>query len=189
MQQPVCFAPSALVVNIAVQCNENLSPLRLTLVHCPRTVPRSVLSSFTQSYRVARQAWLVLTSILFPHCCDGSNLLFPWHGPLDGVIWPDALQVLSFGGFRFNQPIHVTPLPKGLQVLKLGEAFDQPLDNVVWPKGLKEVDTGWQFSGRKSPRLADVVWPSSLREMKAPMMVDMGHLPRTAFGASLMFCT
>lgn len=86
--------------------------------------------------------------------------------------------MLIFGSIRFDQPIHVTPLPKELQVLKLGEVFDQPLDNVVWPKGLKEVDVGWGFTGKMSPRLADVVWPSGLREMKARRGVDMGHLPK-----------
>lgn len=94
-------------------------------------------------------------------------------------MWPDALQVLIFEGFYFDQPIHVAPLPKELQVLKLGVVFDQSLDKVVWPKGLKEVELGWGFTGRhSSPRLADVVWPSGLREMKAPEAVDMGKLPK-----------
>lgn len=92
-------------------------------------------------------------------------------------VLANTLQVLSFEGFSFDQPIHVTPLPQDLQVLELGDVFDQPLDSVVWPKSLKEVYIGWSFTGGQSHRLADVVWPSSLRVMKAPDRVNMGHLP------------
>lgn len=106
-------------------------------------------------------------------CLSGGML----HRPLDGVTWPDALKEIRLEGDYFNQPIHVTPLPRDLEVLRLGDTFDQPLDNVVWPKGLKKVAIGYGFTGDESPQLADVVWPSSLQEMKAPAG-DMGRLPK-----------
>lgn len=80
-------------------------------------------------------------------------------------------------GQDFNQPIHVTPLPRDLAVLTLGDSFDQPLDTVVWPKGLKEVSIGCSFTGNDSPRLADVVWPSGLRILTAPR-INIGQLPK-----------
>lgn len=93
--------------------------------------------------------------------------------------------MLDFDGSCFDQPIHVTPLPKELKVLKLGDEFDQSLDNVVWPEGLKEVAIGRGFTGKESPRLGEVVWPKGLLELTAPMMIEeMGHLPS---GCTLRF--
>lgn len=92
------------------------------------------------------------------------------------MTWPNTLKVLRFEGRAFNQPIHVTPLPRGLKVLELGNAFNQPLRDVVWPDGLEKVAIGTGFHVGDNCG-SGVVWPSGLRTICAPEG-NIGKLPK-----------
>lgn len=93
--------------------------------------------------------------------------------PIDNIVWPETLRELNFIGPLFNYPIDRTPLPRDLEVLKLGGGFNQPLEDIAWPQGLQRVDLGHSFE-RSMER---AVWPKSLRKVTAPFGVPLGRLP------------
>ena len=96
--------------------------------------------------------------------------------PIDKVMWPDCLEVLSFHSpsrtFRteqfesedmgiFNMPLDRVTFPAGLREIFLGSKFNQPITGVAWPERLELLS----MPGFNQPIL-DVRWPSGLKTLE-----------------------
>lgn len=64
--------------------------------------------------------------------------------PMAGVLWPESLQNLTFGG-DFNQSMEGAIFPGSLQQLTFGFCFNQSIEGIRWPKGLRRLSFGYGF--------------------------------------------
>lgn len=102
---------------------------------------------------------------------------------IDGALWPDGLERLSFGrvptgspverrsrpltpdaewvGGIFNQPLDGARFPPGLQEMYLGSSFNQPIDSVEWPAALVLLSLS-----RFNHSIQGVRWPERLKTLE-----------------------
>lgn len=91
--------------------------------------------------------------------------------PVDEVVWPDGLELLSLcspyhGNYRCQEPdnfdrtLDGVTFPAGLREIWLGLKFDQSIDNVTWPEGLELLS----MPGFNRP-IRNVRWPPGLKTL------------------------
>ncbi|CAM9860088.1 unnamed protein product [Laminaria digitata] len=116
-----------------------------------------------------------MSKVRWPEGVNTINLI-RFNRPVDNVVWPDSLEMLSFHvpwvefsrthyvseryGI-FNQPLDGVTFPADLREIFLGMHFKQCIAGVTWPEGLERLS----MPGFNQP-IHDVQWPSGLKSLE-----------------------